>query len=137
MLLLGNIPTAIAADATKRIRNRRLAVPTVGTARGSDGPRFELARQSDRCVRAGEVGKEGNQPSRAAEKLVLLRRVTYDLIGLPPTPEEQAAFLADTSADAYAKVVDRLLASPRYGERWAEHWLDVVRYAETDGFKND
>ena len=63
--------------------------------------------------------------------------MTFDLTGLPPTPEEQAAFLADRSPDAYEKVVDRLLASPRYGERWAQHWLDVVRYAETDGFKED
>ncbi len=76
-------------------------------------------------------------PTGEAEKLTLLRRVTFDLTGLPPTPEEQAAFVADTSADAYEKVVDRLLASPRYGERWAQHWLDVVRYAETDGFKED
>jgi uncharacterized protein DUF1553/uncharacterized protein DUF1549 len=77
------------------------------------------------------------QPSCPAEKLVLLRRVTFDLTGLPPTRAEQAAFLADTSPDAYAKVVDRLLASPRYGERWAQHWLDVVRYSESEGFKKD
>ena len=80
---------------------------------------------------------KGLQPSPRAEKLPLLRAVTYDLIGLPPTPEEQQAFVADDSPDAYEKVVDRLLASPRYGERWAEHWFDVVRFAETDGFKND
>jgi hypothetical protein len=79
----------------------------------------------------------GLQPSPPADKLTLLRRVTFDLTGLPPTPEEQAAFLADRSPDAYAKVVDRLLASPRYGERWAQHWLDVVRYSETEGFKKD
>ncbi|HTQ37627.1 MAG TPA: DUF1549 and DUF1553 domain-containing protein [Pirellulales bacterium] len=79
----------------------------------------------------------GLQPNNAADKLTLLRRVTFDLTGLPPTPEEQAAFLADHSPDAYTKVVDRLLASPRYGERWAQHWLDVVRYSETEGFKKD
>lgn len=71
------------------------------------------------------------------DKLRLLRRVTFDLTGLPPTIAEQEAFLADTSADAYRKVIERLLASPRYGERWAQHWLDLVRYAETDGFKAD
>jgi hypothetical protein len=80
---------------------------------------------------------EGLTPSRPADKLRLLRRVSFDLTGLPPTIAEQEAFLADTSSDAYGKVVDRLLASPRYGERWAQHWLDLVRYAETDGFKAD
>ncbi len=80
---------------------------------------------------------EGLSPSRRADKLTLLRRVTFDLTGLPPTVAEQKAFLADQSADAYTKVVDRLLASPHYGERWAQHWLDLVRYAETDGFKAD
>jgi hypothetical protein len=80
---------------------------------------------------------EGLTPSPRADKLRLLRRVTFDLTGLPPTIAEQEAFLADTSADAYRKVVERLLASSRYGERWAQHWLDLVRYAETDGFKAD
>ncbi len=77
------------------------------------------------------------QPNAAADKLTLLRRVTFDLTGLPPSPAEQRAFAADQSGDAYEKLVDRLLDSPRYGERWAQHWLDVVRYAETDGFKED
>ncbi len=80
---------------------------------------------------------KGLSPSERAEKLTLLRRVTFDLTGLPPTLQEQQAFLADTSPEAYAKVVDRLLGSPRYGERWAQHWLDLVRYAESDGFKAD
>jgi mono/diheme cytochrome c family protein len=67
-----------------------------------------------------------------ADKRTLLRRATFDLIGLPPTPAEVAAFLADNSPDAFAKVVDRLLASPHYGERWGRHWLDVARYADGD-----
>jgi hypothetical protein len=79
----------------------------------------------------------GLAPNSPADKLTLLRRVTFDLTGLAPTPEEQAAFLADHSPDAYTKVVDRLLASPRYGERSAQHWLDLVRYSETEGFKHD
>ncbi|HEY2760693.1 MAG TPA: DUF1549 and DUF1553 domain-containing protein [Pirellulales bacterium] len=79
----------------------------------------------------------GLSPNPPADKLTLLRRVTFDLTGLPPTPAEQQAFLADKSPDAYAKVVDRLLASPHYGERWAQHWLDLVRYSETEGFKKD
>jgi hypothetical protein len=84
-----------------------------------------------------QLEAEDLQPSRRADRLSLLRRVTFDLIGLPPTPAEQESFLADTSLDAYRRVVDRLLASPHYGERWAQHWLDLVRYAETDGFKAD
>ena len=80
---------------------------------------------------------EGLKPAPQAEKAALLRRVYFDVIGLPPRPEEVAAFLADTSPDAYAKVVDQLLANPQYGEQWARHWLDLVRYAESDGFRID
>lgn len=76
-------------------------------------------------------------PAAPADKYTLLRRVTFDLTGLPPTPEEIAAFIADASPQAYAKVVDRLLASPHYGERWARHWLDLARYAETYGHEFD
>jgi len=76
-------------------------------------------------------------PAPPAEKAALLRRATYDLIGLPPTPEEVDAFLADDSPDAFEKVVDRLLASPHYGERWGRHWLDLVRFAETNSFERD
>ena len=72
----------------------------------------------------------GFQPAAPADKRTLIRRATFDLIGLPPTPEEIEAFLADDSPLAFAKVVDRLLASPQYGERWGRHWLDVVRYAD-------
>ena len=76
-------------------------------------------------------------PSPALDRVQLIRRVTYDLTGLPPAPDEVKAFVNDRSADAYEKVVDRLLASPRYGERWAAKWLDVVRYADTNGFEHD
>lgn len=76
-------------------------------------------------------------PSPEAEKLTLLRRLYFDLIGLPPTPEETAEFLNDSSPRAYEKLVDRLLKSPRYGERWARHWLDVVHYADTHGYDKD
>jgi hypothetical protein len=77
------------------------------------------------------------RPNPPADKTTLLRRATLDLIGLPPTPEEAQSFLADTSPDAFVKVVDRLLASPQYGERWGRHWLDLARYADTNGFKSD
>ncbi len=76
----------------------------------------------------------GLAPSAPADKRTLIRRATFDLLGLPPTPEEVAAFEADAAPDAFARVVDRLLASPHYGERWGRHWLDVARYADTKGY---
>ena len=81
--------------------------------------------------------KEGLKLSPQADKLTLIRRVTLDLTGLPPTPEEVDAFLKDDAPDAYEKLVERLLASPHFGERWATHWLDVVRFAESNGFEAD
>jgi len=81
--------------------------------------------------------KEGLKPSPEADRATLLRRVSLDLTGLPPTPADVDAFLADKSPDAYEKVVDRLLASPRYGEKMAMHWLDVARYADTHGYHID
>ncbi|MFN3729203.1 MAG: PSD1 and planctomycete cytochrome C domain-containing protein [Fimbriimonadaceae bacterium] len=81
--------------------------------------------------------KEGVAPSPLADKETLLRRVYLDLIGLPPAPEEVDAFLADLRPDAYERVVDQLLASPHYGERMARPWLDLARYADTDGFEKD
>jgi mono/diheme cytochrome c family protein len=79
----------------------------------------------------------GLAPSPPADRASLVRRLTFDLHGLPPTPEEAAAFIADESPDATARLVERLLASPRYGERWAQHWLDVVRFAESNGFETN
>ncbi len=99
-------------------------------------PKSSLANPIDAFVRA-KLSEEGLSPSPPAEKRVLLRRVYFDLIGLPPSPEEMAAFLKDEAPNAFEKVVDRLLASPHYGERWARHWLDVVRYGETDGFERN
>ncbi|HUA84523.1 MAG TPA: PSD1 and planctomycete cytochrome C domain-containing protein [Bryobacteraceae bacterium] len=83
------------------------------------------------------LAREGLKPSELADKPTLLRRVSFDLTGLPPTAEEVRAFLADNSPDAYEKVVDRLLASPRYAEQQTMHWLDAVRYADTCGFHGD
>jgi len=80
---------------------------------------------------------KGFAPAPAASKRALLRRVYFDLVGLPPTEAETQAFLADASADAYEKLVDKLLNDPRYGERWGRHWLDLVRFAESDGFAID
>jgi hypothetical protein len=76
-------------------------------------------------------------PAPPASRITLIRRATLDLTGLVPTPEEVQAFVSDPAPDAFTKVVDRLLASPRYGERWARHWLDLARYADSEGFKSD
>ncbi|HTD67312.1 MAG TPA: DUF1549 domain-containing protein, partial [Candidatus Limnocylindria bacterium] len=76
-------------------------------------------------------------PSMPTDARTLLRRVTFDLTGLPPTPDELEAFSRDQSTNAYEKVVDRLLASPRYGERWARHWLDTVHFGESHGYEKD
>ena len=95
-----------------------------------------VQNEIDRFVLA-RLEQEGLAPSPRASKAQLLRRVTFDLTGLPPTPTELASFLADTSPQAYEKVVDRLLASPHYGERMAMPWLDLARYADTHGFHID
>ncbi len=104
-------------------------LPPVKRSRWERQPldRFILAR----------LEKEGLEPSPEADKSAPLRRVSLDLTGLPPTLEEQTAFLADASPDAYEKQVDRLLASPRYGERWAALWLDLARYADSKGYEAD
>ncbi len=88
----------------------------------------------DRFVLA-ELSRNGLRPSPEADRRTLIRRLYFDLIGLPPAPEEVRAFETDTAPESYEKLVDRLLASPHYGERWARHWLDVVRFAETTGFE--
>jgi hypothetical protein len=81
----------------------------------------------------GRLEEKNLRPGRLADRRTLIRRATYDLTGLPPTPEEVEAFVTDSSPDAFRKVVDRLLGSPRYGERWGRHWLDIARYADGDG----
>jgi hypothetical protein len=104
----------------------RPSVPAVAGASGA----------IDAFVRA-RLQHEKLTPSPEADKRTLIRRVYFDVIGLPPTPEEIDAFVADADSAAYEKLVDRLLASPRYGERWARHWLDVVRFAESNGYETN
>ena len=99
-------------------------------------PAGKAASPIDRFLDA-KLAAAGIMPSVAADKATLLRRATYVLTGLPPTPAEIAAFEADASPEAYAKVVDRLLTSPRYGEHFARHWMDLVRYADTHGSEGD
>src|SRR3954451_11414648 len=107
----------------------RPAVPNIANPSWAANP-------IDHFIAAG-LEKVGLHPGPEADKATLLRRVTYDLTGLPPRPAELDAFLADNSDGAYTGVVERLLASPRFGERSAQSWLDLVRYAETEGFKAD
>ncbi|HLH29511.1 MAG TPA: DUF1549 domain-containing protein, partial [Acidimicrobiales bacterium] len=106
---------------------RRPKVPAVKAAERVRNPidAFVLSR----------LEAEGLAPAAEADRRTYARRVTLDLTGLLPTPEEVDAFVADQSADAYEKLVDRLLASPAYGERWARHWLDVARFAESHGYE--
>ena len=135
-------PAADATPATEKVTEAERnfwsfkpvvapAVPTVSAAEAkwayNDIDKFVLAKQAQMKLTVG-----GD-----ADKRTLLRRVTYDLTGLPPTPEEITAFMADKSPQAYERVVDRLLASKAYGERWGRMWLDVVRYADTTGGGGD
>lgn len=99
-------------------------------------PQADTSHPVDAFIRSN-LAKHGLKPSPLADKATLLRRLSLDLIGLPPTPDELQAFLSDESPDAYEKQVDRLLASPRYGERMAVTWLDAVRYADTVGYHGD
>lgn len=101
--------------------------PLAALGHGNPIDAFVLAR----------LQKEGLQAAPRASKATLLRRLSLDLTGLPPTPEEVDAFLADSSPDAYSRQVERLLASPHYGERWARWWLDAARYADSDGYEKD
>lgn len=110
----------------------RPAVPKVADAAGAAAP----VNPIDLFVR-DRLAREGLRPGAEADRATLCRRVHFDLTGLPPMPAEIDAFVADKSPDAYEKLVDRLLASPRYGERWARRWLDLARYADTNGYEKD
>jgi hypothetical protein len=111
---------------------RPLERPPVPTVDGGAAP----ANPIDAFIRDG-LSRRGLPVPRPADKPALLRRATYDLTGLPPSQAELQAFVADESPQAFEKVVDRLLASPHYGEQWARHWLDLVRYADTNSFERD
>jgi mono/diheme cytochrome c family protein len=122
-------PSIATAAATEQARSfwsfRPVGDPGPPPVRDAAWPTSPI----DRFILA-RLEASGLAPSPPADKLALIRRVTFDLVGLPPTPEEVAAFLRDGSPDAYTRLVDRLLASPHYGERWGRYWLDVARYGE-------
>ncbi len=114
---------------------RKPAVPELPTSGATDWADWER-NPIDRFILQALL-KNGLTPAPEADKPTLIRRATFDLTGLPPTLEEVDAFNADDAPDAYERLIDRLLASPRYGQRWARHWLDLVRYAESDGYRQD
>src|SRR5262249_43006944 len=105
----------------------RPAPPLVRSPHGNPIDSFILSR----------LESSGLSPSTEADRRTLIRRLKIDLLGLPPSPEEVAAFVRGSDPLDYEKLVDRYLASPHYGERWARHWLDVVRFAESDGFETN
>ncbi len=111
---------------------RRVAPPAVARDRCGAGS----ARRSTRSSSPGSR-PPGSAPAPEADRATLIRRVTFDLTGLPPTPEQVDAFVADPDPTAYETLVDRLLASPQYGERWGRHWLDVVRFGESEGYETN
>jgi hypothetical protein len=135
-LLLALSALAVAApadsgrDACEHWSFKPVATPAMPVTKNKRWPRNEV----DRFILA-RLEKEGLQPAPEAERVMWLRRVFFDLIGLPPSPEQVQSFVKDRRSDAHERVVDELLKSPRYGERWAQHWLDVVRYADTHGFE--
>jgi mono/diheme cytochrome c family protein len=110
---------------------KRPAVPV----RGSNGA--AVPNPIDAFLQQKQKEKGIERPAPPSDKRTLLRRATFDLIGLPPSPDEVDAFLKDCAPDAFERAIDRLLQSAHYGEQWARHWLDVVRYADTSGFAND
>src|SRR5688572_18817746 len=136
MLALGIALAALGKSITEKDRShwafqpmQRPALPKVKNASATVNPidHFILSTlETNGLSLAPRAGKEQ-----------LIRRVTFDLIGLPPTPEEIDAFVKDSSPNAYEKLIDRLLASPHYGERWGRHWLDLARFAESDGSEHD
>jgi Protein of unknown function (DUF1553)/Protein of unknown function (DUF1549) len=141
--LLAGSGNAIAADAATRGDRFTPEDRSYWAFQTVASPKLPAVRDA-RWVRnpidafvLSQLEAQGLRPAAPADRITLLRRVTLDLIGLPPAPDEVEAFLKDSSPGAYEKVVDRLLQSPHYGERWARHWLDLARYAESEGFKSD
>ncbi len=122
-------PTENAANWWAYQPVRELAAPTVARADWARNPVDAFLLQSMR--------QAGLQPNPRASKAQLVRRAYYDLIGLPPTPEEVKRFEQDSSLEAWPRLIESLLAKPQYGEKWARHWMDIVRYAETEGFERD
>ena len=110
---------------------RTVAVPTIS------GPDASLVRTPIDAFILAKLKEKGLSLAPEADRGTLIRRVSFDLLGLPPAPEEVQAFVNDPDPHAYEKLVDRLLGSPHYGERWGRHWLDVVRFGESEGYETN
>src|SRR5262245_4997324 len=123
-----------------RFKGQRLDLWSLKQPRRADLPVLRdpsgVRNPIDRFIRA-KLETASLQPSPETDRKTLIRRLTYGLTGLPPRPDEVRSFLEDTRPDAYERLVDRLLASRHYGEHWARHWLDVVRYSDSMGFERD
>ena len=125
---------------TNEINERTTSAWAFKAAKPFAAPRVDEAAWQKNGIDAfvyDRLHKAGLQPSGPAAKRVLIRRAYYDLTGLPPSPDAVEAFLADSSPGAFEKVIDKLLATNRYGEKWGRHWLDLVRFAETNGYERD
>ena len=123
-----------AVDRSEEARRRHWAFQLVRDPAPPSVRRGEWCRTPIDTFILARLEKAGLEPSPPADRRTLIRRATYDLTGLPPAPEEVDAFVADSDPDAFVKLVDRLLASPHYGEQWGRHWLDVARYSDTKGY---
>ena len=139
--LAGDPPVAKSRPRPSRITSARAARPLGLSARETGrAPGVKesgwVTNPIDRFILA-ELEELGLGHAPEADRVALIRRVTFDLTGLPPSPDEVAAFVGDDRPDAYERLVDRLLASPQYGERWGQHWLDLAHYADSNGFELD
>jgi mono/diheme cytochrome c family protein len=126
--------TAVAA--AKKSEHWAFNAPKLPPVPKVQGAKAKALNPIDAFILA-RLAKEKIQPSPEADRYTLIRRLSLDLIGLPPTPEEVVQFVTDQAPDAYEQLVDRLLASPHFGERWGRHWLDLARYADSDGYEKD
>jgi len=127
---------AVWPDAAAGEAKAELHWAYVKPVRRDPPPALNARNPIDNFILA-RLAKEGIEPSPEADRPTLIKRLSYDLLGLPPTVDEVDAFVADAAPDAYDKLVDRLLASPHFGERWGRHWLDKARYADSDGYEKD
>ena len=123
-------PTVVSAKTKNYWAYRKLIKPTVPSDSSWSNHTIDKFLYD-------KLKQAGLKPNGPAKKQVLIRRAYYDLTGLPPSPQDVEAFINDQSPDAYAKLIDRLLASPQYGEKWGRHWLDLVRFAESNGYERD
>ena len=139
-IILGSCVLLLAAEETKSFsatQKRWWAVQPIAKVSVPSAKTKGWAKSEIDAFILEKLEAKGLAPNPAADRATLLRRITLDITGVPPTVEEMQNFLADKSPHAWESIVDRLLASPSYGERWGRHWLDVARYADSDGFKAD